>query len=386
MSREVILFYTDDSYKTFSESEVHHITKEDLKRSSYALVSVGQCDEVQCYLPIRPEYLVTNMKPGTFSYCFEYSVYSADITEDPELYPMNIQTVKLESIFDLYDSIYFLAEIIFTYDIMNPNKFDDYRVLDVLEVTIDIPESSKKHIWYHNRIKKTRVTSVRNLVAEDIYINLRDTFGIDMDLIEPNHPWIKILKHNKWTTIEKLISDKNKTEIVAFPLSTDAMIFSNVNTLVSLDDVDVPMVTVYMYDETMVEESKLSEIHDEQSADEILDDAWCGFVNSALISRAGVLTFLIECKFIDECFKLTMQLHEFCNINGVLYILRSGIQRQMFSPVNGSSMGFIKSEVPFHWIYDFDHNKNKEKPLSQYLIKYEKCLRGKFVFNNEVPF
>ena len=157
MAREVILFYTDDSYKTFSESEVHHITKEDLKRSSYALVSVGQCDEVQCYLPIRPEYLVTNMKPGTFSYCFEYSVYSADITEDPELYPMNIQTVKLESIFDLYDSIYFLAEIIFTYDIMNPNKFDDYRVLDVLEVTIDIPESSKKHIWYHNRIKKTRL-------------------------------------------------------------------------------------------------------------------------------------------------------------------------------------------------------------------------------------
>lgn len=389
MAREVILFYTDETYKVFSESDVYHITKTDLKNTTYAFVSVGQCEEVQCYLPIKPEFLITTMEPGTFSYCFEYSVYSSDITEDPELYPMDTQTVELNSIFDLYDAIYFMAEIIFNYDVMNPNKFDDYRVLDVLEVKIDVPDSSQKPIHYYNRVKKTRVESLRNLAAEDIYTNMKEVFGIDTDLTNARHPWIHIHSHHKkcgWTVTEDIKANKNKIDIVAYPLSTNAMIFTNVNTLQSLNDIDVPLASIYMYDLSMIGEEQLIQIVDDHTADDYLEESYCGIIASALISREGVLTFLIELKFIDECIKFCMALHEYCNANGVLYVLRCNIQRQMFSPVNGSSIGFLKSKYPLYTIYDFNEAVKREKPLSQFLMEYDRGLRGEFVYDNNVPF
>ena len=153
-----------------------------------------------------------------------------------------------------------------------------------------------------------------------------------------------------------------------------------------LEDVDIPMYTAYLYDRSMLlgEGSRISKLIDDMNADHYVDDIICDVVSGSLLSRSGVLSFLIELPMLDECFKLTMVLNDFTNCAGVYYELTNQIQKKIPDPI-GNPRGLLKSKVKTKWVYDFDDDKDRSI-LGSYLDEYEKTLRAGFRIDDTAPF
>lgn len=394
MPREVILFYNDDTYKVYRDRTVANISKKELKKTIYALVSV-QSGEVQKYLPIDPDYLITNITPGTFTYSMEYYTSSIDCEESPEFFPLKEMTVKLNSIYDLYDAIYFIREMSYVYDIMNPNQFDDFRVLDVNQVHIVIPDSNDGKIEFHSKIKRTKIKNPRALIAGDIEISLCEKFGVvdDFSKYQSNH--IRIIGKNKWYYSESSREpiEGDKLNVVAYLLDTGALIFANVDMLEDLDCIYDSSVTIYLYDKDAIEADYIKScIRTNEDIDSVMDDGLVGIIITSLIAKSSVLTFILEYLLIDTCIKLTMRIHEYCGIDnyseGVLYELSYSIERKIPSEWSNPK-GFMKSIIPTKIYLDVDVPKiykDDDTPLSVFLNSYEKTLNGEFRFDDDVPF
>ena len=387
MAKEIMLFFRDGTYKVYGENHISQITEEDLGNSMMALVAVKSY-EAQQYLPVDPEYLVTRMNPGEFQYSLEYDSISSDL--DPSyngIFPLPIHKVNLMNVFDFYDAIYFIMEMGFIFEMMNPDRFDDFRVLDVMEAHIEIPDSNQGPITFHSKIKKTKVTNPNNLVCAEICIQLCKRFGIMEEFNKVSHTWIRIQEDHKWESTETLTEKvKKDTGVSSFPIDTGSLVFANVNMLRQLEDVDIPMYTAYLYDRSQLLEGgpRISELIDDMNADHYVDDIICDVVSGSLLSRSGVLSFLIELPMLDDCFRLSMMLYNLTNCAGVYYELTNQIQKKIPAPI-GNQKGFLKSKTKTKWSYDFDDDKDKSI-LGSYLDEYEKTLRAGFQIDDSVPF
>ena len=387
MAKEIMLFFRDGTYKVYGENHISQIAEEDLGNSMMALVAVKSY-EAQQYLPVDPDYLITRMEPGEFQYSLEYDSMSSDL--DPSyngIFPLPIHKVDLMNVFDFYDAIYFIMEMGFIFEMMNPDRFDDFRVLDVMEAHIEIPDSNQGPITFHSKIKKTKVTNPNNLVCGEICIHLCKKFGIMKEFNKVSHTWIRIQEDHKWESTETLNERvKKDTGVSSFPIDTGSLVFANVNMLRQLEDVDIPMYTAYLYDRSMLlgEGSRISKLIDDMNADHYVDDIICDVVSGSLLSRSGVLSFLIELPMLDECFKLTMVLNDFTNCAGVYYELTNQIQKKIPDPI-GNPRGLLKSKVKTKWVYDFDDDKDRSI-LGSYLDEYEKTLRAGFRIDDTAPF
>lgn len=387
MAKEIMLFFRDGTYKVYGENHISQIAEEDLGNSMMALVAVKSY-EAQQYLPVDPDYLITRMEPGEFQYSLEYDSISSDL--DPSyngIFPLPIHKVDLMNAFDFYDAIYFIMEMGFIFEMMNPDRFDDFRVLDVMEAHIEIPDSNQGPITFHSKIKKTKVTNPNNLVCGEICIHLCKRFGIMKEFNKVSHTWIRIQEDHKWESTETLNEMvKKDTGVSSFPIDTGSLVFANVNMLRQLEDVDIPMYTAYLYDRSMLlgEGSRISKLIDDMNADHYVDDIICDVVSGSLLSRSGVLSFLIELPMLDECFKLTMALNDFTNCAGVYYELTNQIQKKIPDPI-GNPRGILKSKAKTKWVYDFDDDKDRSI-LGSYLDEYEKTLRAGFRIDDTAPF
>jgi hypothetical protein len=387
MAKEIMLFFRDGTYKIYGENHISQIAEEDLGNSMMALVAVKSY-EAQQYLPVDPDYLITRMEPGEFQYSLEYDSISSDL--DPSyngIFPLPIHKVDLMNVFDFYDAIYFIMEMGFIFEMMNPDRFDDFRVLDVMEAHIEIPDSNQGPITFHSKIKKTKVTNPNNLVCGEICIHLCKRFGIMKEFNKVSHTWIRIQEDHKWESTETLNEMvKKDTGVSSFPIDTGSLVFANVNMLRQLEDVDIPMYTAYLYDRSMLlgEGSRISKLIDDMNADHYVDDIICDVVSGSLLSRSGVLSFLIELPMLDECFKLTMALNDFTNCAGVYYELTNQIQKKIPDPI-GNPRGLLKSKAKTKWVYDFDDDKDRSI-LGSYLDEYEKTLRAGFRIDDTAPF
>lgn len=387
MAKEIMLFFRDGTYKVYGENHISQITEEDLGNSMMALVAVKSY-EAQQYLPVDPDYLITRMEPGEFQYSLEYDSMSSDL--DPSyngIFPLPIHKVDLMNVFDFYDAIYFIMEMGFIFEMMNPDRFDDFRVLDVMEAHIKIPDSNQGPITFHSKIKKTKVTNPNNLVCGEICIHLCKRFGIMKEFNKVSHTWIRIQEDHKWESTETLNERvKKDTGVSSFPIDTGSLVFANVNMLRQLEDVDIPMYTAYLYDRSMLlgEGPRISKLIDDMNADHYVDDIICDVVSGSLLSRSGVLSFLIELPMLDECFKLTMALNDFTNCAGVYYELTNQIQKKIPAPI-GNPRGLLKSKAKTKWVYDFDDDKDRSI-LGSYLDEYEKTLRAGFRIDDTAPF
>ena len=387
MAKEIMLFFRDGTYKVYGENHISQIAEEDLGNSMMALVAVKSY-EAQQYLPVDPDYLITRMEPGEFQYSLEYDSMSSDL--DPSyngIFPLPIHKVDLMNVFDFYDAIYFIMEMGFIFEMMNPDRFDDFRVLDVMEAHIEIPDSNQGPITFHSKIKKTKVTNPNNLVCAEICIQLCKRFGIMKEFNKVSHTWIRIQEDHKWESTETLNERvKKDTGVSSFPIDTGSLVFANVNMLRQLEDVDIPMYTAYLYDRSMLlgEGPRISKLIDDMNADHYVDDIICDVVSGSLLSRSGVLSFLIELPMLDECFKLTMALNDFTNCAGVYYELTNQIQKKIPDPI-GNPRRFLKSKAKTKWVYDFDDDKDRSI-LGSYLDEYEKTLRAGFRIDDTAPF
>lgn len=387
MAKEIMLFFRDGTYKVYGENHISQIAEEDLGNSMMALVAVKSY-EAQQYLPVDPDYLITRMEPGEFQYSLEYDSMSSDL--DPSyngIFPLPIHKVNLMNVFDFYDAIYFIMEMGFIFEMMNPDRFDDFRVLDVMEAHIEIPDSNQGPITFHSKIKKTKVTNPNNLVCAEICIQLCKRFGIMEEFNKVSHTWIRIQEDHKWESTETLTEKvKKDTGVSSFPIDTGSLVFANVNMLRQLEDVDIPMYTAYLYDRSQLLEGgpRISELIDDMNADHYVDDIICDVVSGSLLSRSGVLSFLIELPMLDECFRLSMMLYNFTNCAGVYYELTNQIQKKIPAPI-GNQKGFLKSKTKTKWSYDFDDDKDKSI-LGSYLDEYEKTLRAGFRIDDTAPF
>lgn len=387
MAKEIMLFFRDGTYKVYGENHISQITEEDLGNSMMALVAVKSY-EAQQYLPVDPDYLITRMEPGEFQYSLEYDSMSSDLDSSYNgIFPLPIHKVDLMNVFDFYDAIYFIMEMGFIFEMMNPDRFDDFRVLDVMEAHIEIPDSNQGPITFHSKIKKTKVTNPNNLVCGEICIHLCKRFGIMKEFNKVSHTWIRIQEDHKWESTETLNERvKKDTGVSSFPIDTGSLVFANVNMLRQLEDVDIPMYTAYLYDRSMLlgEGSRISKLIDDMNADHYVDDIICDVVSGSLLSRSGVLSFLIELPMLDECFKLTMALNDFTNCAGVYYELTNQIQKKIPDPI-GNPRGLLKSKAKTKWVYDFDDDKDRSI-LGSYLDEYEKTLRAGFRIDDTAPF
>ena len=387
MAKEIMLFFRDGTYKVYGENHISQITEEDLGNSMMALVAIKSY-EAQQYLPVDPDYLITRMDPGEFQYSLEYDSMSSDL--DPSyngIFPLPIHKVDLMNVFDFYDAIYFIMEMGFIFEMMNPDRFDDFRVLDVMEAHIEIPDSNQGPITFHSKIKKTKVTNPNNLVCAEICIQLCKRFGIMEEFNKVSHTWIRIQEDHKWESTETLNERvKKDTGVSSFPIDTGSLVFANVNMLIQLEDVDIPMYTAYLYDRSQLlgEGPRIGQLIDDMNAEHYVDDIICDVVSGSLLSRSGVLSFLIELPMLDECFRLSMMLHDFTNCAGVYYELTNQIQKKIPAPI-GNPRGFLKSKTKTKWCYDFDDDKDKSI-LGSYLDEYEKTLRSGFRIDDSVPF
>jgi hypothetical protein len=387
MAKEIMLFFRDGTYKVYGENHISQIAEEDLGNSMMALVAVKSY-EAQQYLPVDPDYLITRMEPGEFQYSLEYDSISSDL--DPSyngIFPLPIHKVDLMNVFDFYDAIYFIMEMGFIFEMMNPDRFDDFRVLDVMEAHIEIPDSNQGPITFHSKIKKTKVTNPNNLVCGEICIHLCKRFGIMKEFNKVSHTWIRIQEDHKWESTETLNERvKKDTGVSSFPIDTGSLVFANVNMLRQLEDVDIPMYTAYLYDRSILlgEGPQISKLIDDMNADHYVDDIICDVVSGSLLSRSGVLSFLIELPMLDECFKLTMALNDFTNCAGVYYELTNQIQKKIPDPI-GNPRGLLKSKAKTKWVYDFDDDKDRSI-LGSYLDEYEKTLRAGFRIDDTAPF
>ena len=387
MAKEIMLFFRDGTYKVYGENHISQIAEEDLGNSMMALVAVKSY-EAQQYLPVDPDYLITRMEPGEFQYSLEYDSISSDL--DPSyngIFPLPIHKVDLMNVFDFYDAIYFIMEMGFIFEMMNPDRFDDFRVLDVMEAHIEIPDSNQGPITFHSKIKKTKVTNPNNLVCGEICIHLCKRFGIMKEFNKVSHTWIRIQEDHKWESTETLNERvKKDTGVSSFPIDTGSLVFANVNMLRQLEDVDIPMYTAYLYDRSILlgEGPQISKLIDDMNADHYVDDIICDVVSGSLLSRSGVLSFLIELPMLDECFKLRMALNDFTNCAGVYYELTNQIQKKIPDPI-GNPRGLLKSKAKTKWVYDFDDDKDRSI-LGSYLDEYEKTLRAGFRIDDTAPF
>lgn len=387
MAKEIMLFFRDGTYKVYGENHISQITEEDLSNSMVALVGVKSY-EAQQYLPVDPDYLITRMDPGEFQYSLEYDSMSSDL--DPSyngIFPLPLRKVELMNVFDFYDAIYFIMEMGFIFEMMNPDRFDDFRVLDVMEAHFEVPDSNQGPITFHSKIKKTKVTNPNNLVCAEICVHLCKRFGIMEEFNKVSHTWIRIQENQRWESTETLNEKvKKDTGVSSFPIDTGSLVFANVNMLRQLEDVDIPMYTAYLYDRSQLIGGgpRINQLVDDMNAEQYVDDIICDVVSGSLLSRSGVLSFLIELPLLDECFKLSIALHDFANCGGVYYELTNLIQKKIPAPI-GNPRGFLKSKTKTKWGYDFDDDKDKSI-LGSYLEEYEKTLRAGFRIDDSVPF
>lgn len=387
MAKEIMLFFRDGTYKVYGENHISQITEEDLSNSMVALVGVKSY-EAQQYLPVDPDYLITRMDPGEFQYSLEYDSMSSDL--DPSyngIFPLPLRKVELMNVFDFYDAIYFIMEMGFIFEMMNPDRFDDFRVLDVMEAHFEVPDSNQGPITFHSKIKKTKVTNPNNLVCAEICIHLCKRFGIMEEFNKVSHTWIRIQENQRWESTETLNEKvKKDTGVSSFPIDTGSLVFANVNMLRQLEDVDIPMYTAYLYDRSQLLGGgpRINQLIDDMNAEHYVDDIICDVVSGSLLSRSGVLSFLIELPLLDECFKLSIALHDFANYGGVYYELTNLIQKKIPAPI-GNPRGFLKSKTKTKWGYDFDDDKDRSI-LGSYLEEYEKTLRAGFRIDDSVPF
>lgn len=355
MAKEIILMFRDGTYKTFSEESVKFITKSELKKTSYALVSVLGGD-VQRYLPIDPDYLVIDLKDGgEFSYKFEYFAPSSYADNTPEFIPMDLRTVHLDSIFDLYDAIYFMRQVSFEFDIINPNEFDDMKILDIPEIHFDIPDSSIGKISIHIRKKISRVANIKGLAVEDINEELGRLFGIMSELIDEDYSRIQVLEYHSWILLETPKSEPrfDGFQVFSTPLCTGAIVFINKNTMDALDYMNRTMLTVLLYDATAMDEKSFAKNVSHYVNTDFIDDAIVGMSSGALSSGTEVLTFLVEMEFVYETTQFIMSLHDFCNVNGVMFTMKYGIRRPvhlMHTDVNDEYIETIRSA---EWGYNY---------------------------------
>lgn len=395
MPREVILFYNDDTFKVYHDRSIAEVSKEELKKTLYALVSI-QSGEVQKYLPIDPDYLITSIEPGKFTYSMEYFTSSMDSGEDPEFFPLKETTVDLTSIYDLYDAIYFIKEMSYVYDIMNPNQFDDFRVLDVNQAHISIPVSSEGPIEFHGRVKRSKIKNPRDLIVADIEVSICEEFGVvdDFSKYQSNH--IRITGKNKWKFSESSREpiEGDELEVVAYLIDTGALIFANINILESLDTIYECMLTAYLYDKNAIEPDyvRANIQNGTDDMDSVLDDGIVGIIIASMISKSSVLSFILELSFIDICFKLTMKIHEYCGIDryneGVLYELSFAIEKKIPSEPDNPK-GYLKSSIPTKVYFDLDIAnlyEDTNTPLSVFLKSFERAFKGNFRFDDDVPF
>lgn len=387
MAKEIMLFFRDGTYKVYGENHISQITEEDLGNSMVALVGVKSY-EAQQYLPVDPDYLITRMDPGEFQYSLEYDSMSSDL--DPAyngIFPLPLRKVELMNVFDFYDAIYFIMEMGFIFEMMNPDRFDDFRVLDVMEAHFEVPDSNQGPITFHSKIKKTKVANPNNLVCAEICVHLCKRFGIMEEFNKVSHTWIRIQENQRWESTETLDEKvKKDTGVSSFPIDTGSLVFANVNMLRQLEDVDIPMYTAYLYDRSALLGGgpRINQLIDDMNAEQYVDDIICDVVSGSLLSRSGVLSFLIELPLLDECFKLSIALHDFANCGGVYYELTNLIQKKIPAPT-GNPRGFLRSKTKTKWGYDFDDDKDRSI-LGSYLEEYEKTLRAGFRIDDSVPF
>lgn len=355
MAKEVILVFRDGRFKTVHEDNVKFITDSELKKASYALVSVLG-GEVQRYLPIDPDYLIRDLKDGgDFSYKFEYFAPSSYADDTPEFIPMDLHTVHLESIFDLYDAIYFMRQVSFEFDILNPNEFDDMKILDIPEIHFGIPDSSIGKISIHIRKKISRVSNMKGLAVEDINEEIGRLFGIMTELTDGDYSRIQILECHSWILLESPKDEPRSDgfQVVSTPLCTGAIVFINKKTMDALDYMNRTMLTVLLYDATAMDEEFFTENVSHYVNTDFIDDAIVGMVSGALSSGTEVLTFLVEMKFVYETTQFIMSLHDFCNVNGVMFTMKYNIRRPVYLMHTDINDEYIETIRSAEWEYNY---------------------------------
>lgn len=388
MAKEVILFYQNDTYKAFSENRLKDITEKDISEAMYALVSV-QGGEVQRYLPIEPEYLITEIGEGsTFSYRFEYSAVNGDYLdegEEPEMYDMGLHTIELKSVFDIYESIYFLKEVTEFFDIINPSRFDDMMILDVSEIKFDIKKSSKGPIRIHDRkdMASLSITNIRGIRCEDIDIKLSEAFGVIDEFNKTFHNWIRVFGDNRWALQESFsASDAEEINVVGYPIDTGALVFIDINTLNQLRSISDVKVTIIMYDMGAVPEGIPPEDLPNYISDQYIEDQIINVIVTSLISPSSVITFILESKFYYQCAQFIMELHDFCNVNGVMFTMSWDIEKKIETE-NGIERGILKSKIPTTWSYDYGIVRDDDpKPLEKFMNLYLKSMHGSFRYED----
>lgn len=377
MGKEMILFKRDDTFAIYKGSACKNITRTELNHTEYVMVSVKD-GEVQRYLMVDPDFLVTFIEPGTFRYNFQIeSICSAD-TIDPEILPLPLITMNINDPYDFYDAIYFVVEMMFLYDIMNPDAFDDIRVIDITEASFDIPDSNNGEIHFDYKMKKSKIQYSRDLSAEAIGYKLMDQFGILYK--EKDEPkYIHILKKHHWKFSEKKIIEGYPYDITAYKLETLSYIFINTSLLKSLEGIFQPSVEITMYDLSSLDVDAFKKNSEAIKNEDLVDDSVTGYINTALLSRSGMLTFLIESDFVTKSIKFFMNFMQYCNLDGVLYEINSMIEYK-------TPAGFyIDGKSAIHFFYDMDRNNDKTI-LKTFIEKWELCLECGFEESLEVPF